>query len=485
VRASRHRRQGRLTFPPILIFVIVLIVGTGLRLWHLGVSPAWQWDEAVYYRVSVNVQHGTLSEHSLFGVPWEPFLYQPPFYFLLLSQWFGIVGASIYHARLLGVILTAGMQTMLFRLLWRIHGLAIALFATIPVIFDGWLMYIERVSYIENTLMLIIVTGFLLYQRALERPSWQRFALAGAAIGFAGSFKQTGVYAVLAVMLCWLVTRRAHRGHLVLLSAAMTVVVAYVVAMVWKFDVPGHDWYIGQSTTQVRRVLALQHSGGTLTSPGGLLHLLAAQYKFFIPSALLAVITLLVVARRVLQCYRARNWEPAQDNAILFSWLVAGIVVFGFSSLKFPQYFALILIPAYCFLWTEVARWNWRRAWKQTVLVAAVMAGLGSFVLTVPEFSVNTLAQVQEYAAAHIPIGSIVVTEQSIGDLIQQRWCTVEVATPCLHEATYAITWRTYLQSSFNEGNAAFHELMVGAVPVRTFSGAVGTATVWKLRQTS
>jgi hypothetical protein len=98
---------------------------------------------------------------------------------------------------------------------------------------------------------------------------------------------------------------------------------------------------------------------------------------------------------------------------------------------------------------------------------------------------VNTLAQVQQYAAAHIPIGSIVVTEQSIGDLIQQRWCTVEVATPCLHEATYAITWRTYLQSSFNEGNAAFHELMVGAVPVKTFSGAVGTATVWKLRQAS
>lgn len=485
VAAIRHRQQRRLTFPPILIFVIVLIVGTGLRLWHLGVSPAWQWDEAVYYRVSVNVQHGTLSEHSLFGVPWEPFLYQPPFYFLLLSQWFGFVGASLYHARLLGVILTAGMQTVLFRLLWRIHGSAIALFAIIPVILDGWLMYIERVSYIENALMVIIVTGFLLYQRALERPSWLRFALAGAAIGFAGSFKQTGVYAVLAVLLCWLVTRRAHRGHLVLLGAAVTFIVAYLVVMVSAFDVPGHDWYIGQSITQVRRVLALQHSGGTLTSPGGILHLLAAQYKFFIPSVLLAIIALLIVARRILQCYRVRNWKPAQDNAILFSWLVAGIIVFGFSSLKFPQYFALILIPAYCFLWTEVARWNWRRIWKQTMLVTAVVAGLGSFVLTVPAFSVNTLAQVQQYAAAHIPIGSIVVTEQSIGDLIQQRWCTVEVATPCLHEATYAITWRTYLQSSFNEGNAAFHELMVGAVPVKTFSGAVGTATVWKLRQAS
>jgi 4-amino-4-deoxy-L-arabinose transferase-like glycosyltransferase len=485
VAASRRRRQRRRTLLSALTFVMVLIVGTGLRLWHLGISPAWQWDEAVYYQVSVNVQHGVLSEHSHYGVPWEPFLYQPPFYFLLLSRWFSITAASIYHARILGVIVTAAMQAVLFRLLWKIHGSAIALFTVIPVIFDGWLMYIERVSYMENVLMLLVVVGFLLYQRALERPSWQRFAMAGVAIGFAGSFKQTGAYAIPAVMLCWLVTRRAHRGHLVLLGAAMTVVLAYLAVMIRVFDLPGRDWYLGQSITQVRRVLGLQQSGGTLTSPGGTLHLLVAQYKFFIPSVLLALTAFLIVARRILQCYRVRTWEPTHGNALLFSWLVTGIAVFGFSSLKFPQYFALILIPAYCFLWTEVARWNWRRAWKRAMVAVAVLAGLGSFLLTIPAFSVNTLAQVQQYAAAHIPVGSIVVTEQSIGDLIQQRWCTVEAATPCLHQATYAITWRTYLQSSFNEGNAAFHELMVGAVAVKTFSGAVGTATVWKLRPAS
>ena len=110
-----------------------------------------------------------------------------------------------------------------------------------------------------------------------------------------------------------------------------------------------------------------------------MLHLLAAQYRFFIPSVLIALAAFLIVARRVLQCYRARNWEPAQGNALLFSWLVTGIVVFGLSSLKFPQYFALILIPAYCFLWTEVARWNWRLAWKRTVMAVAAVAGLGSF----------------------------------------------------------------------------------------------------------
>ncbi len=382
--AGRRRRQRRLGLFSALAFAAVLIAGTGLRLWHLSISPAWQWDEAAYYRISVNVQHGMLSEHPVYGMPWEPFLYQPPFYFLLLSRWFSIVGASIYHARLLGVILTAAMQAVLFRLIWKIHGPAVALFAIVPVIFDGWLMYIERASYIENALMLIIVTGLWLYQRALEKPSWQRFAIAGTVIGFAAIFKHTGAYVLLAVLLCWLVLRRAHKGHLVLLVVAITVVVTYVAVMVRLFDVPGHDWYIGQTITQVRRVLALQQSGGTLTSPSGLLHLLAAQYRFFIPSVLVAVAAFATVVRRILQCYRVRTWEPAEGNALLFSWLATGIVVFGVSSLKYPQYFALILMPAYCFFWTEVARWNWRSAWKSTVMVTAVVAGMGSFLLMFP-----------------------------------------------------------------------------------------------------
>ena len=480
--ATRRRRQRRLAYLSVLAFVAILVAGTGLRLWHLRISPAWQWDEGVYYRVSVNLQDGLLSEHSHYGVPWEPFLYQPPFYFLLLSRWFAVVGASIYHARLLGVILTAAMQAVLFRLLWKIHGPAVALFAVIPVIFDGWLLYIERVSYIENALMLLIVVGFLLYQRALERPSYLRFAIAGAAIGFAGSFKQTGVYALLTVLLCWLVSRRAHKGHLVLVGVAVAVLVAYVAVMVPLYDPVGHDWFIGQSTTQIRRVLGLQHSGGTLTSARGVLHLLAAQYRYFVPSILLALAAFLTAARRLLRCYLARSWVPAQGNALLFSWLVTGIVVYGFSSLKFPQYFALILIPAYCFLWTEAARWDWRPAWRRAAVAAAALAGFGSFLLTVPAFGANTLAEVQQYAAARIPVTSVVVTEQSIGDLIQQPWCTVEIATKCAGPATYAITWRTYLQSSFQQGNAAFRQMMRGATPVAVFRGAVGTATVWKLR---
>jgi 4-amino-4-deoxy-L-arabinose transferase-like glycosyltransferase/putative flippase GtrA/GT2 family glycosyltransferase len=479
----RHRRPRKSALLPALIFTACLAVGTGLRLWHVGTLPGWQPDEDVYYRVSLNVQHGVLSEHYLFGTPFQPFLYQPPFYFLMLSRWFAIFGASIYHARLLGVILTAGMFSLLFRLLWKIHGSHVALFAIIPMIFDGWLMYVERISYIENALILVIAAAFFFYQRALEEPSWQRFAVAGAVLGFAAVFKQTGAYTLLAVLFCWLLTRRSHKGHLVLAGVSLAVVVAYVAIMIRFFDVPGHAWYADQTLDQLWRVLGLQHSGGTLTSPVKALHLLAAQYRMFAASLLAALASFLIAARRLVQCWRVRSFEPVRYNALLLSWFGAGIIVFGLSSLKFPQYFALLLIPMYCFLWTELARWDWRLSRKYIVGGAAVIAGLSAFFLSLSAFSSNPFAEVQRYAATDIPGSSVVVTEQGIGDLIRQPWCTVEHATPCLHAAAYAITWHTYLESSFAQGDPAFHELMKGAARIKSFGRPGGTATIWRLRR--
>ena len=479
---TKPRRSGATRI--VAIFAVVFAVGIALRLWRLGVSPAWQWDEAVYWRVSANVQHRVLSEHSVYGMPWEPFLYQPPVFFLIEARWFDLVGASIYHARLLGVGCTAIMQVLLLGLIKRLHGLRVALLTLVPVIFDGWLLYIERASYIENALMIFVVLGFLLYAWALDSHSAWPFFLAGLALGGAASFKQTGAYVVVAVLLCWLIVRRQHRGHVALLAGALMVIAAYVALMVVKYDAPGHQWFVDQSLVQVKRVLGLQQSGGTLTSPGNALHLLTQQYKYFLPSLLLAGAAIVIALRRTWQCYRARSWMPVQPNALLYAWLVTAVVVFGASSLKFPQYFVLILLPAYCYFWTELARWDLEPWWRTFWPAAAAVIGTMSFLLTIPVFNVNSLAEVQAYASDHIPASAIVVTEQSIGDLIDQRWCTVEKATPCLGHATYAITWQTYLQSSFSEGGVTFAKLMKGATAITSFSGAVGTATVWKLRIT-
>jgi hypothetical protein len=251
--------------------------------------------------------------------------------------------------------------------------------------------------------------------------------------------------------------------------------------MTVRYDAPGHPWFVGQSLVQVRRVLGLQQSGGTLTSPVAALHLLARQYWYFVPSLLAAACAAVIAAKRTWQCYRARDWEPVRGNALLYSWLVTGVTVFGLSSLKFPQYFVLILVPAYCYFWTELAARDLPRFWRRYWPAAAAAAGICSFALASAGSAVNSLAQVQAYAARDIPASAVVVTEQSIGDLIGQRWCTVEKSAACLGHAAYAITWATYLQSSFSQGDTSFYVIMKGATVITSFSGPAGTATVWKL----
>jgi 4-amino-4-deoxy-L-arabinose transferase-like glycosyltransferase len=529
-RPTRRRRSKRSSrWPWTLAFLAVLSVGAGLRFWDLAATPNWQYDEGVYTTVAKNVlQHGLLAEHVPYGTPWSPFLFQPPLYFLVLARWFSLTGVSVYHARILGVLCSLGTLTFLFLLLRRIHGPAAALFASVPVILDGWLLYAQRVSYIENPLLLLVVVSMLLYQRALERPTWKRFIAAGTMIGFAAVFKYTAAYTLVAILLCWLISgrrkarglrlapanlasahdggearevrrsghRRArgeaanhrpmnyHVGHLLLLGTATLMILAYIGIMLRLFDLPGHDWFIEENLVQIRRVVGDQRSGGTLTSPSAALHLLFAQYRVFVPSFLIALASFILAIKRLLGCWRARSWGPLQGNVLLFSWLAAGVVVFGVSSLRFPQYFALILVPMYSFWWTEF--WQWQRALKVKLgaILLAALAGVTSFWLRVPTQPGNPFLEASQYAAQHLPKGSVVVTEETIGDLIPQPYCRVELPANCEHGvAAYAITWVTYLQSSFVLGGQPFDEIMRGAVPVKSFTGFSGTATVWRLRQ--
>lgn len=91
---------ARSRYLPSVGFLWLLAAGAVLRLWGLN-KPDWQYDEGVYTRVAQNLlQHGTLNEHIGYGVSWQPFLYQPPLYFLALCRWFALTGPGIDQARM-------------------------------------------------------------------------------------------------------------------------------------------------------------------------------------------------------------------------------------------------------------------------------------------------------------------------------------------------------------------------------------------------
>jgi 4-amino-4-deoxy-L-arabinose transferase-like glycosyltransferase len=465
-------------------FGVVLAVGAAIRFWSLSSRPGWQYDEGVYTGVAANLlEHGTINEHITYGAAWSPDLYQPPFYFIVLARWFALTGVSIYHARIFGVLCALGTLTLLWRLLIRVHGDRVALYSMIPIVGDGWLMYVQRISYMENLLLLLVVAGMLVYQRALDTPSRWRFVVAGLVLGCAAAFKYTGIYVIGAVLLCWLITRRAHRKHLALLGGAAASFCGAILYEVLAFDTRGHDWWWQDTRVQVRRVVGVQSSGGTLTSPTAALHLLFAQYDVFAPSFLIALLTLFLALRRLWTCYRERDWRPVSANPLLWSWMASALVIFGFSSLRYPQYFALILVPMYAWFWTETRHWRLRRSGRTVLLAVACLAGIASFSGRVVGYDDNAFADVQQYAAASIPPNAVVIADESIGDLIKQPYCREQQAVPCAGAAGYLITWDTYLQTTGDLGDPAYRKTVAGAVPLRSWTGFNGTVTVWRLRR--
>ncbi|HEV2373494.1 MAG TPA: glycosyltransferase family 39 protein [Streptosporangiaceae bacterium] len=483
---TSHRRAAKHRLDLVAAGGVILAAAAALRLWQLGGRPGWQSDEPVYTSIATNVAtFGTLNEHLQYGLSWTPFLFHPPFYFLLLAGWFKLVGAGVLQARLLGVLMSLIMFALLFRLLWKLHGPRIALLTLAFLAFDGWLLFVQRVSYIENTLFVLVVGALLLYQRALERPGRLRFLAAGAAVGCAIMFKQTGTYLLPTILLHWLITRREHRNHLLLTGAALFVVALYFGIMTLLFDVGSHHWFLDDTLLQLERVVDLRHSGGTLTSPLAFVHLLAHQYAVFLPSFLAALGGFALVVRRVIQCARARSVAPLQRNALLFSWTAAAIVVFGASELRYQQYFALLLVPLYCFLWTELSYIVASRPRLARAAVAGaavvVLVGLGSFYMRVASHSDNVLAQVRQYAMTHIPRSDVVVAPEQIGDEINQRWCSVYRAPVCRYAATYVITYTTFLQGNPPD-DPALYALLRSSVRLVTFRGFKETVTVWRVR---
>lgn len=136
-------------------------------------------------------------------------------------------------------------------------------------------------------------------------------------------------------------------------------------------------------------------------------------------------------------CLRERSWSPPDNNTLLFSWFMAGVLVFGTNSPKYPQYFVLTLIPLYCYLWTELRWASWSRLINIGVAVTILLARLGPFWLRVLSRNYNALLKSSTYAAIRILPGDLAVTEEPLSDLILHRTGALSRSPP-----------RAYLPSS-------------------------------------
>ncbi|MBV9212714.1 MAG: glycosyltransferase family 39 protein [Actinobacteria bacterium] len=465
-----------------LVALAVVALAAVLRFWDLGGRPGYEWDETVYTDIARHfAETGVLAVKPYTGT----YLFHPPFYFLLLGAWFKAVGAGITQARVLAATMSLLALGLTYAFMRRFLGAAALLPLTLLAT-DGWLIYTNRVSWMENTLIVLGVGAIWLYVRAVESAGDStRYLLAGLALGICAIFKHLGLYFTVAVLINWIIIRKDARQHLLLLSTVVAVVAVYLGTMTLLFR--GALW--SAYGVQLGRTLGTHEARGTVSGAGAAIRPILAQYHIFYGTIVLVVVGVVMVMVKLVRVIRARSFAAARRHSVLTAWTVAALISFGTINLRFPHYYIMILVPMYLMITQEGIDWFRQGSvipharLAGAVAVAALLCANGAtFAQRFGERHDNALLAVAHYMR-HVPVADTVITEQTVGDIIRQPYCEMWRTASCVSEASYVIVYRSHTQHP--PDILPLMRLIAAATRLRTFVGFKERLTVYRITPSS
>lgn len=474
-----------------LALLAILAVASLLRFWQIATRPGYDWDESVYSVIGANMaDHNLLQAKTEGGFAQQPYLYHPPIYFAVLGLWYRLFGTGIPEARVLAA--TGSLVMLLLLGLWlrKQVGDKWALIATGVLALDGWTVFTNRVGWFENLMMPIGIVGLWLYWKALKSPSLGRFIAAGGALGFVAVFKHVGIYFLIAALINWLIVRREHGKHLALVGTAISTFALYIGIMSITYGTT----YWDESTVQIQRILGMRESRGAVNSIGDIIAPLVSQYKIFAITVVMLAVGVVMVIVRVVQMVRRRSVAPIGSNTILFSWAASAVICFAGMKLILPHYLIMVIVPLYCYLASEMqmrdAKMVTSDEKKRSSRRSFVLFGAGLALIAIGNvvaFSVrivnshdNALKATAVWARNHLPANAEIITEESVGAVIEQPYCKIAHAGKC-HGATFMITYNSHTQQP--PRTHTVNEILATAEKLKTFKGFKEDITILRLAQ--
>jgi putative flippase GtrA/glycosyltransferase involved in cell wall biosynthesis len=482
-----HLRLQRSRVITAALYAGILMVSAGLRLWNLDARPGYEWDEPVYGSVGAHfAQFGTVTYKAAIARPTE-YLSHPPFYFIMLGEWFRMVGTGITQARVLSAIMSLLLITILFLYLRQRMG-AWALLPTVLVAFDGWIVFANRISWIDNSVVVFGVLGIWAYFHALKHNTTRAYIIAGLALGFTLAFKQLGIYFCAIPVLNWIFSRQRTRGHLVMLGTIVVCFMLYLGYMVSVYK----DAFVRQTMSQIFRSSGAVTSRGVV-SPQDVITALVGQYHIFAFTVFLCSASLVWLALDITRSIRRRDPSWLRRYSIEASWIIAGIVVFIAVQIKFPNYFIYLMIPLFVYLGMRIrdVASGWLAARPRhprllrigliALLAFAIAADLGAFYLRIVDQNDNALLQVATYVTANVPAGDTVLADEPVGVMIPQPYCKLESAGTC-PDVKWIVTYTSLTQKLPTQASdPQLYVLLQGAEKVVVFVGFKETITVYRV----
>jgi 4-amino-4-deoxy-L-arabinose transferase-like glycosyltransferase len=401
----------------VLCFTIIIVSSIIIRLGMVMRTP-WEWDEPVYTQIAQGVlEVGYPSIRAETVEQRTPYLYHPPFHFFALAGWYWFVGdSSILAGRLfsaiLGVLVVVSTMGLVYTITRNLPTTAIT-GALLGI--DGWFTYSSGLVKLDTGSVLLGVWGMICFHLAMSRKQARWGILAGILFGAAVVYKHNGAIFLVAILAHWLLTRRDHLRHSLVLGASVAVIVLYAVVMYASWG----DTFIRQSTNQLNRSTGTSESRGLNYGVNEAVTALYNTYWAFTGTILAAGIGVMAAGYAVVRRRSTETWP-----SVLVSWCLASAVCLGALKLRNPHYLVYLIVPAASLVAIALVqglRSVSPRLFRVSRVALVVFAGLHLMTLSLRAIAfdrTNTLLKTQEYITTYIEPTAIVLTEEPICVLI-------------------------------------------------------------------
>lgn len=353
--------------------VMVLLAGTALRVYHLGVKSIW-WDEAHswwYARMPLldGIREGMAAWHGAAG---------DPLFTVALHLWISLVGDSALAMRALSTLVSLLTFAMLGRITarafgWRTGRVALFVGAIAPI----WVFYSQEVRQYALTpgiMLIIIEAAILLAQGRTSRAVWIQLAIGEALALYTHSFLVFAV-ASINVWLGWLLLRQWGSAHR------------------WRWL---RSWVISQlavlvliAPTLPNYILRARAGHSPFVESLSLPHILNAQWSLFfgipwqhatgpaVMRLLLGAVLILILPLLALALRGARSrlladllwWILLADALTAAYWMINPVL--------HPRYMLFLTGPLFAVISVLLSE-GWKRGWSRamSLLMAAALVML-------------------------------------------------------------------------------------------------------------
>ena len=429
-----------------LAVVAILLAGMFFRFVSLD-KVAMEVDEPVNLSVAKSlIEYGYPTVKPEYGSSHEYYLFHPPIPYYVMAAWIKFTGNdSLYSLRIMNLEFVFWTLILLFVMIAVMKNWKVGLLALAFVTFDCWIITTNKMNYIENSQMLLIVAGIFAYWKAQKEGITLWYVLAALALGMAIIYKQIGVFLIFAIVANWLIIRRDTKQHILMLSIIAFCFGIYALVMYKLYG----DVFIKHTLIQASRVLWMRPSRGLTYGMAEAVTAVVEKYWIYSPT-IIALVSGAIVA--FFRFFQGAVQRKEIEEPILVAWAVGGLSFAAFSYIKSPHYLVLWLIPVYCLLALELIKFLNKEnfIWVVNVILLFALLNLSSwnerFLFS---SQTDVVGEAASYINQNLPKDSVVLTEPYIATNFDQPYIRpdknsnlewVDLGKPVKYMALYSST---------------------------------------------